>query len=529
MSNVPPFDWTLPYRSRRSPLLARNVVATSQPLAAQAGLRMLLAGGNAADAAVATAIALTVLEPVMNGIGSDAFALVWNGSALHGLNASGRSPASWTPDRFAGRYTMPTEGWDCVTVPGAVSAWAAMSARFGKLPFDVLCQPAIEYARNGYLVSPTVSRQWEAQIPRLEREPGFAAAFMRNGRAPRPGERVQLPDHAATLEDIAATKGESFYRGALAAAIASFANGEGLTVEDLATHRADWVEPASQPYRGYRVHEIPPNGQGLSALIALGILEHTDLASHPPDSPDSMHVQIEAMKLGFADVYHHVSDPDTMQMRWQELLDPSYLKARAHLINPSRAAQPVAGPAPSGTVYLTAADASGMMVSFIQSNYMGFGSGIVVPGTGISLQNRGSGFCLEPGHPNEVGPRKRPFHTIIPAFMTRDDRAVMSFGVMGADMQPQGHVQMVTRVVDYKQNPQAAADAPRWKIALDGSLLLEAAVSESTARALAQRGHRVHITPSESTEFGSAQLIYKLEDGYVAGSEPRRDGQAVGF
>jgi gamma-glutamyltranspeptidase/glutathione hydrolase len=529
MSHVPHFDWTLPYSSRRSPLLARNVVATSQPLAAQAGLRMLLAGGNAADAAVATAIALTVVEPVMNGIGSDAFALIWDGTALYGLNASGRSPAAWTPDRFVGRYAMPTEGWGCVTVPGAVSAWAALSARFGRLPFHALCQPAIEYARDGFLVSPTVSRQWQAQVTRLQNETGFAAAFLRNGRAPLPGERFQLPDHASTLEDIAATQGESFYRGALSAAIASCANGEGLTADDLAAHQAEWVEPASQSYRGYGVHEIPPNGQGLSALIALGILEHTDLASHPPDSPDSMHLQIEAMKLGFADVYRHVSDPATMQVRWQELLDPTYLKARARLIDPSRATQPVAGLAPSGTVYLTAADASGMMVSFIQSNYMGFGSGIVVPGTGISLHNRGAGFSLQAGHPNEVGPRKRPFHTIIPAFMTRDGQPIMSFGVMGADMQPQGHVQMVTRVVDYKQNPQAAADAPRWKIALDGSLLLEATVPEATARTLAGRGHIVHIASSDSTEFGAAQLIYKLDEGYAAGSEPRRDGQAVGY
>jgi gamma-glutamyltranspeptidase/glutathione hydrolase len=490
---------------------------------------MLLKGGNAADAAVATAIALTVVEPVMNGIGSDAFALVWDGSSLHGLNGSGRSPASWTPDRFAPHNVMPTEGWDAVTVPGAVSAWVALSSRFGKLPFHELFQPAIEYAREGFLVSPVVAGQWQAQVPRLEHAPGFAEAFLRNGRAPHARELFRFPDQAKTLEEIAATKGESFYRGALADTIASFADGEGLTTDDLGTHQPDWVEPASQTYRGFRVHEIPPNGQGLAALIALGILEHTTFSSHARDSADGLHLQIEAMKLGFADVYRHVSDPSTMQMRWQDLLSPTYLRDRAQLIDPSRAGRPVAGLAPTGTVYLTAADASGMMVSYIQSNYMGFGSGLVVPGTGISLHNRGAGFRLEPGHPNEVGPRKRPFHTIIPAFMTRDERPVMSFGVMGADMQPQGHVQMVTRVVDYRQNPQAAIDAPRWKIALDGSLLLEPGAGEDTARELARRGHFVRITSPDSLEFGAAQMIFALDDGYVAASEPRRDGQVVGF
>jgi gamma-glutamyltranspeptidase/glutathione hydrolase len=522
------FDWSLPYPSRRSPLLARNVVATSQPLAAQAGLRMLLKGGNAADAAVASAIALTVVEPVMNGIGSDAFALVWDGTSLRGLNGSGRSPSSWSPDRFAPRMAMPTEGWDCVTVPGAVSAWVALSARFGRLPFQELFQPAVEYARDGFLVSPVVCRQWQAQVARLQHEPGFAEAFLRNGRAPLPGERFRFPEQAATLEDIAQTKGESFYRGMLAQRIASFANGEGLTIDDLGAHEAEWVEPASQPYRGVRVHEIPPNGQGLAALIALGILEHTDLASHERDSADSLHLQIEAMKLGFADVYQHVSDPATMELRWQDLLEPSYLQARSQSIG-AHAQSPVPGLAPSGTVYLTAADAGGMMVSFIQSNYMGFGSGLVVPGTGISLQNRGAGFTLEHGHPNQVGPRKRPFHTIIPAFMTREGRPIMSFGVMGADMQPQGHVQMVTRVIDCAQNPQAAADAPRWKIALDGSLLLEAAMPVQTANELTRRGHLVRVAEPGSMEFGAAQLVYKLDDGYLAASEPRRDGQAVGF
>ena len=525
------FSWEFPYPSRRMPVLARNVVAASQPLAAQAGLRMLLHGGNAIDAAIATAAALTVVEPVMNGIGSDAFALVWDGKSLQGLNASGRAPRAWKPERYAGRGHMPTEGWDSVTVPGVVSAWAGLSAKLGKLPFETLFEPAIDYARNGFPVSPVVASQWESQIPRLKDQPGFAQAFVRNGRAPRAGELFRFPEQADTLAEIARTRGESFYRGALAQRIVDFSSacGGALHLDDLAAHQPDWVEPIGQGYRGYRVHEIPPNGQGISALIALGILEHFDLASTTADCVESLHLQVEAMKLAFADTYHYVADVNAMKIRASSLLDPEYLKTRAQAIRRDRAGQAVAGVPPSGTVYLATADASGMMVSYIQSNYMGFGSGVVVPGTGISMQNRGYGFSLQPGHPNLVGGGKRPFHTIIPAFLTRDGKAVMSFGVMGADMQPQGHLQMVVRLIDYGQNPQTAADAPRWKIALDGSLLLEHAIAEDVARGLAQLGHRIVRAAPGSTEFGATQLIHRLGDAYVAASEPRRDGQAVGF
>lgn len=525
------FTWDFPYPSRRMPVLARNVVATTQPLAAQAGLSMLRRGGNAVDAAIATAITLSVVEPVMNGIGSDAFALIWDGTSLHGLNASGRAPRAWNPRRYAGRSLMPTEGWEAVTVPGAVSAWAALSAKFGKLPFEVLFEPAIDYALNGFPVSPVVAMQWEAQVPRLKDQPGFAQAFLRNGRAPQAGELFRFPDQADTLRDIARTRGESFYRGALAKRIADFsaACGAALEFDDLAAHQPDWIEPIGQDYRGHRVHEIPPNGQGIAALIALGILEHFDLGSMAVDSAASLHLQIEAMKLGFADVYRHVADVQSMRISGSSLLDPAYLKARAGSIRPDRAVQAVAGPAASGTVYLAAADQSGIMVSYIQSNYMGFGSGVVVPGTGISMQNRGYGFTLQPGHPNLVAGGKRPFHTIIPAFLTRGGEAVMSFGVMGADMQPQGHLQMTVRLLDYHQNPQAAADAPRWKIMLDGSLLLEPAVSDDVARSLAQRGHRVVRAAPGSTEFGAAQLVHRFDGFYIGASEPRRDGQAVGF
>jgi gamma-glutamyltranspeptidase / glutathione hydrolase len=525
------FNWDFPYPSRRMPVLARNVVATSQPLAAQAGLRMLLRGGNAVDAAIATAAALTVVEPVMNGIGSDAFALVWDGKSLQGLNASGRAPRAWKPERFAGRERMPTEGWDCVTVPGVVSAWAGLSAKFGKLPFESLFEPAIDYARNGFPVSPVVALQWESQIPRLKDQPGFAQAFARNGSAPRAGDLFRFPEQADTLAEIASSRGESFYRGSLAKRIADFssASGGALDADDMAAHHPDWVGPIGQDYRGYRVHEIPPNGQGIAALIALGILEHFDLGSLAADCVESLHLQIEAMKLGFADVYRYVADAGSMEIRPSSLLDPGYLKSRAHSVRRDRAGHAVSGVPPSGTVYLATADANGMMVSYIQSNYMGFGSGVVVPGTGISMQNRGYGFSLQSGHPNLVGGGKRPFHTIIPAFLTRDGKAVMSFGVMGADMQPQGHMQMVVRLVDYQQNPQTAADAPRWKIMLDGTLLLEHAIAEDVVRGLTLLGHRVVRAAPGSTEFGAAQLIHRLGDAYVAASEPRRDGQAVGF
>ena len=523
-----PLDWSQPYPSRRSPVLARNIVATSQPLAAQAGLRMLLAGGNAVDAAVATAIALTVVEPTSNGIGSDAFAIVFDGTKLHGLNASGRSPAAWTWGHFANASAMPERGWDTVTVPGAVSAWVALSESFGALPFPKLFEPAIAYAREGFPVSPVIARAWAGAVKTLADFPDFERDFTIDGRAPKPGERWRFEDQARTLECIAETKGEAFYRGDLAEKIAAHAKVTGglMTADDLAEHNADTVETICVNYRGLTVHEIPPNGQGLAALIALGTLERFDLAGMKIDSADFFHVQIEAMKLAFADAHRYISDIDAMEFAPTELLRDDYLDARAKLIDMKRAGEPTFGvPTEGGTVYLTAADASGMMVSTIQSNYGGFGSGIVVPGTGISLQNRGKGFTLEAGHPNEVGPRKRPYHTIIPAFVTRDGQPVMSFGVMGGPMQPQGHVQMMVRIADFAQNPPAAADAPRWQVHDGRDVTLEPGVPDDVAGELARRGHNI----SRAVNGGGAQIIYKRDDGYVAASEPRKDGHAVGF
>jgi gamma-glutamyltranspeptidase / glutathione hydrolase len=526
---VRPFGWELPYAWPRKPVLATNVVCTSQPLAAQAGLRMLADGGSAVDAAIATAIALTVVEPVSNGIGSDAFAIVWDGRQLHGLNASGRSPAAWTPEFFGGD-SVPALGWNSVTVPGAVSAWVALHAKFGKLPFDRLFEPAISYGRKGFLVSPTIAEQWAAQVPLFESQPGFAETFMPGGRAPRPGELVSLPDHAATLEMIATTNGEAFYRGELAAKLEAHAsvNGGAMRASDLAAHRADWVGTISGGYRGYTVHEIPPNGQGIVALIALGILEYFDMASFAVDSADSVHLQIEAVKLAFADAQAYVSDIEHMTVGPEGLLDEDYLRQRATLIDRDRAKPAVAGTPRGGTVYLTAADASGVMVSMIQSNYMGFGSGIVVPGTGISLQNRGADFTVTPGHPNRVGPNKRPYHTIIPGFLSKDGAPVMSFGVMGGPMQPQGHVQVVARIVDHGQNPQAACDGPRFRWVQGLQVCCERGFPPSTLDELGRRGHQL-VTTDDYNSFGSCQAIWRLDDGYLAVSDPRRDGLAAGI
>jgi gamma-glutamyltranspeptidase / glutathione hydrolase len=524
-----PFSWKLPYAWPHKPLLARNVVATSQPLAAQAGLQMLSDGGNAVDAIVATAITLTLVEPVSNGIGSDAFAIVWDGQQLHGLNASGRAPAAWTQEFFGGN-PVPSLGWNSVTVPGAVSAWVALHAQFGRLPFARLFEPAIAYGRNGFLVSPTVAAQWAQQVPVFASQPGFAEAFLRDGRAPKPGELFTLPDHAATLEKIAATKGEAFYRGELAAAMVahSAANGGAMSASDLAEHRADWVGTIVNDYRGYTVHELPPNGQGIVALIALGILQNFDMAALPVDSADSVHLQIEAVKLAFADALAYVSDSDYMSVTPRHLLNKDYLQRRAHMIDMKRAKPVAAGAFPGGTVYLTAADADGMMVSMIQSNYMGFGSGVVVPGMGISLQNRGSGFVSTPGHPNQVGPRKRPYHTIIPGFMSKDGAPVMSFGVMGGTMQPQGHLQVVVRIADYGQNPQTACDGPRFRWVQGLQVSVEGGFPPTTLDGLRERGHDL-VTVDDYNQFGSCQAIWRLDDGYVAASDPRRDGQSVGF
>lgn len=524
-------SWSFPYPSQRMPVFARNVVATSQPLAAQAGLQMLARGGNAVDAALATAITLTVVEPTSNGIGSDAFAIIWDGKELFGLNGSGRSPNAWNPGRFSGRARMPELGWDTVTVPGAVDVWISLSRRFGKLPFADLFEPAIRYAADGFLVTPITAAKWSAAPELYANFPDFAPTFLPGGCAPLAGERFRPQGMAETLKSIAGSGGESFYRGQLAERIASHAAmaGGALTLRDMAEHRSEWVKTLSQEWQGVTLHELPPNCQGLNVLIALGILDHLAIDQYPVDSADGIHLQIEAMKMAFAIAKQQIADPGWMRVQPASLLDRSSLEERARSIRMDRAQFPAPATSPDGgTVYLTAADQGGMMVSYIQSNYQGFGSGIVVPGTGISLQNRGRGFTLEQGHPNCVAGNKRPYHTIIPGFVMKEGAPLMSFGVMGAHMQAQGHVQMMVRIIAGHQNPQSAADAPRWYITEDSLLALEKVFSPSVGAELQRRGHR--LAPETPTSvFGGAQLIYRLQDGYCAASDPRKDGQAVGF
>ncbi|WP_459618335.1 gamma-glutamyltransferase [Bordetella sp. 2513F-2] len=539
------FNWANPYPSHRIPLFARNVVSTSHPLAAQAGLRMLLKGGNAVDAAIAAAATIVLVEPVSCGLGGDCFAIVWDGQELHGLNSSGVAPAAWNVEYFKRKYgtgtdglaQRPKRGWDAVTVPGVVAGWAALHGKLGKLPFEQLFEPAIEIAERGYAVPPVVAHKWEAAAAELAGQPGYAQAFMPQGRAPRVGEHFRFPDAAHALRRIAASGGRDFYEGELAERIAAFSKegGGAMTLDDLRNYRPEWVKPISKSYHGYALHEIPPNGQGIAALIALGICERFDLRNMPVDSVQSQHVQIEAMKLAFADLYRYVGDPRSMDVTPEQMLDDAYLDSRARLIDLDRATHFQAGrPHAGGTIYLTAADENGMMISFIQSNYMGFGSGVVVPGTGISLQNRGVGFSMDPASANVVAGGKRPFHTIIPGFLTQGGRPVMSFGVMGGDMQPQGHLQTAIRMIDYDQQPQAACDAPRWKVNRDFTLDVESSMSRDTVEGLKQRGHALKSVDDPYMDFGAGQFIWRMsagdnELGYVAASDPRRDGQAVGF
>ncbi len=538
------FDWSNPYPTIRIPVFARNVVSTSHPLAAQAGLRMLLKGGSAVDAVIAAAAAITLVEPVSCGLGGDAFAIVWDGKTLQGLNASGYAPKAWDIDYFKKKYGVdvnglakaPKRGVDAITVPGVVAGWAALHERYGKLPFAELMEPAIEIAERGYAVPPVVAQKWAAAVPELKDQPGFAHTFMPHGRAPNIGERFVFKDVAETLKRIGASNGRDLYEGDIAEKLVAFIkeHGGAHTLEDFRQYRPEWVTPISKNYHGYTLHEIPPNGQGISALMALGILEHFDMASLKVDSVESQHLQIEAMKLAMADLYRYVADPNTMDVTAEQMLDDAYLAERAKLIDPTRATHFAPGlPASGGTIYLTAADENGMMVSFIQSNYMGFGSGVVVPGTGVSFQNRGVGFSMDPKSANVVQGHKRPFHTIIPGFLTRNGEPVMSFGVMGGDIQPQGHVQTVIRMIDYHQQPQAACCAPRWKVNRDFTLDVESTMKASTIEGLQAIGHSLKTIDDPYMDFGSGQFIWRLstdlEDGYVVASDSRRDGQAVGF
>lgn len=527
---------TNPYSNQRlSSFGSRGAVCTSQTLAAQAGLAILQKGGNAVDAAIATAACLTVVEPTSNGIGGDAFALVWDGSKLHGLNASGRSPQNLTKNLLEGHSTMPQRGWLSVTIPGVPSAWRDLHQKFGKLPFEELLQSAIFYAEQGFIVPVTVAQNWAnaaqnySKLEGVEYQPWFET-FTRNGRAPQAGERFFMPDHAKTLRRIAATYSQDFYSGEIAKAIEDFAAQTGgvISREDLKNHHNTWVDPISTNYRGYDIWEIPPNGQGIATLSALNILEGFDLSHHARDSIESYHLQIESLKLGFTDALAYVADPTRVEVPIEGLLSKAYADQRRALIG-EEALLPMAGQPPKGgTVYLCTADADGMMVSYIQSNYAGFGSGIVIPKTGIAMQNRGANFSLDPAHPNCLEPNKRPYHTIIPGFLTKDNQAVGPFGVMGGFMQPQGHLQMVVNTIDYALHPQAALDAPRWQWLEGRKIELESQTPRYIAEGLRQKKHQVSLQ-LENGSFGRGQIIWRIGEALIAGTESRCDGAALVF
>ena len=549
---IPHNPWLNPYPQTRNTHYARNgMVATSQPLAAQAGLEILKKGGNAIDAAIATAACLTVVEPTSNGIGSDAFAIVWTQGRLYGLNSSGPAPASISIDQVKaqGHSTMPAHGWIPVTVPGAPGAWAALNQRFGKLSLAECLAPAINYARYGYPLSPALGRGWEgaysyysANFNGPEYAPWFET-FAPDGRAPKIGEMWSSKAHAATLEEIADTQGESFYRGGLAEKISAFSikHGGFIRENDLGAFSPKWVEPISVNYRGYDVWELPPNGQGLVALIALNILK-----GYPPyctehnaneskvfarDSIGVYHKQFEAIKLAFSLGKKIITDPAHMQIPLDKLLSDSFAETLRAQIDPNKAREPVAIlPPKSGTVYLATADGEGNMVSFIQSNYMGFGSGIVIPGTGIAMQNRGADFSLDPTHANALAGGKRTYHTIIPGFLTKENTPVGPFGVMGGYMQPQGHVQVVTNMIDFGLNPQAALDAPRWQWTSGKNFEVEHHFPRHIAQELASYGHRISV-PLESGGFGRGQIILRdPESGVLAGgTESRTDGAVAAW
>jgi gamma-glutamyltranspeptidase/glutathione hydrolase len=524
---------TLTYPSQRQLVFGREMVATSQPLASEAGLAILRAGGSAVDAAIAAAATLTVTEPTTNGLGGDAFAIVWDGSKLHAVNGSGRSPSSFARASIKGDR-MPTEGWLPITVPGQIALWADLHSRFGRLRFSQVLQPAVEIARDGFNVAPLTAQLWSraaANYATRTNMEAWRATFLFDGAAPFAGQRVRLLDHARALAAIADSEGKDFYRGDLAARMerASLTAGGFLRASDLAAHTTEWGDTISIPYRGLRLHEIGGNNQGIAALVAVGILAHLDLAAADPDCADSVHASIEAVKLGFADAHAHVADSRFMKTDAATLLAPERLRALAARITPARAQDFCAQtPRPGGTVYLCTADARGQMVSLIQSNYTGFGSGVVIPETGIAMQNRGACFTLSSGHPNEAAPSKRPYHTIMPGFVTRTDPngevPAMAFGVMGGFMQPQGHVQVLTRMADHRQNPQSALDAPRWQWMRGLDVQLEPNWPESTIQSLRDRGHRITIAGERSVAFGRGQAILAVADGYAGASDLRADG-----
>lgn len=523
-----------PYPSyRRSVHSRKGMVATTQPLAAQAGLDILKKGGNAVDAAIATAICLTVLEPVSNGVGGDSFALVWMEDHLYGLNASGGAPQSLTIEKLKARgiTKMPQRGVLPIMVPGTPASWVALSKRFGRLSLRELADAAICYAREGYPVSPAICNYWNRSILSSKTElagaefDGWRETFSLGGRPLTPGQIVHLPELGETLEQIADTAGESFYRGALAHKIAHFVAEQGgeLSFEDLAAYQPEWVEPLSLNYRGYDVWELPPNGQGLVTLETLNILKNRKFSES--DLTQRLHAQFEAIKMSFDDGLANITDPRYMSVSPEVFLDDRYGRKLMEQITPDSVYEPKMTPLTGGTVYLSTADKDGNMVSFIQSTFEDFGSGVVVPNTGIVLQNRGSSFQLDSSCPNALAPGRKSYHTIIPGFLTQNGRAVGAFGVMGAFMQPQGHVQVLMNTIDFHLNPQAALDAPRWQWMGGLKFQVEPGIPEEVVCNLRKIGHDVSVNP-DLYSFGRGQIIWRDQDSGVleGGTDSRSDG-----
>ncbi len=542
----------LPFATRSEVLATGAMVATSQPLATQAALEVLRDGGSAVDAAIAANAVLALVEPTGCGLGGDLFAIVWSeeDARLYGLNGSGRSPRALTPEilREKGLASMPSYGPLPVTVPGCVDAWCALHARFGKLPLARLLAPAVRYARQGFPVSQTIASYWERAGRTLGEHPGFAEQFLPGGRAPREGELFRNPGLARTLERIAQGGRDAFYTGPVAQAIARHVKESGgyLSEEDLAAHRSEWVEPVSTSYRGHDVWELPPNGQGIAALQILNLIEPYDVASMGFGSADWLHLFVEAKKLAFADRARWYADPGFHAIPVRELVSKEYAAERGKLLDLEKAAAVVAPGDPAAlsvgdTICLSTADQAGNMVSLIQSNFRGMGSGVAPPGLGFVLQDRGELFDLEPGRFNSYAPGKRPFHTIIPAFVTKDGRPWMSFGVMGGDFQPQGHVQVLVDMIDFGMNAQEAGDAPRFshdgssaptgeRMEDGGRVSLESGFDPAVREALVRRGHALGDLRGI---YGGFQAIrVEVVDGvrvYRGASEMRKDGQAAGF
>jgi gamma-glutamyltranspeptidase / glutathione hydrolase len=520
-----------------APLHARNVVATSQALASQAGLHAMRSGGNAVDAALATAIALAVVEPVSNGVGGDMFAMVWDGNKLHGLNASGASPVLLQAAMYAGHQHMPLTGWASASVPGAVAGWLALSQRFGRLPFAKLFDAAIDYAAHGFPVGAVVSKKWAREAMRLKDQPGFLEVFAPDGQTPQTGQCFKNPALAHSLALIAQSDGQALYGGELGRSLVSHAHthggaqGAAWRLDDLAEHQALWQEPLNVSYRDHTIWQLPPNGQGLAALLAMGLLNRFERSR---DDVQWLHLQAECIKQSFAQMYPYLADARHLPFTPQEWLHTDRLDFLARNISSTQAknygsAQPPWG----GTVYLTTGDVSGMVVSLIQSTFFGFGSGVVDPATGIHLNNRLACFSLDATHPNALAGGKRPMNTIIPGFVTRAGQPAYSLGVTGGPIQPQGQMQLLTRMIDDGLDVQAATTAPRWKIEHargDVQLDLEAGFDTALAQGLRAHGHREAAPGITGLDFGGAYAVQCLPDRvYAVSSDPRRDGAAVGF